>query len=87
MAFLVRDRETDALVRKLARKHGICLTEAVKMAVQGQLQREQESMSLRARIAALRREVLTQPPTGLEADKAFFDDLSGESVACGKLDA
>jgi antitoxin VapB len=78
MAFHVRDRETDALVRELARKHGIGLTEAVKMAVQGQLQREQEAIPLRARIAALRREVLKRPPTGLETDKAFFDDLSGE---------
>ena len=79
MAFHVRDRETDALVRELARKHSVGLTEAVKMAVQSQLQREQESIPLRARISALRREVLKRPATGLEADKAFFDDLSGES--------
>ena len=78
MAFHVRDLETDTLVRELADKHGIGLTEAVKMAVRSQLRREQEAIPLRDRIAVLRREVLKRPPTGLEADKAFFDDLSGE---------
>ncbi|MGD9885462.1 MAG: type II toxin-antitoxin system VapB family antitoxin [Reyranella sp.] len=79
MAFHVRDAETDALVRELAGKHKIGLTEAVRMAVRNELQREQEAVPLRSRIAALRAEVLKRPATGLEADKAFFDDLSGES--------
>ncbi|WP_395708208.1 type II toxin-antitoxin system VapB family antitoxin [Reyranella sp.] len=78
MAFHVRDAETDALVRELAAKHKIGLTEAVRMAVRNELQREQEAVPLKVRIAALRAEVLKRPATGLEADKAFFDDLSGE---------
>jgi antitoxin VapB len=78
MAFHVRDIETDALVRELARKHGIGLTEAVKMAVRNELRREKDAVPLRLRIAALRAEVLKRPATGLEADKAFFDDLSGD---------
>jgi antitoxin VapB len=78
MAFHVRDLETDALVRELARKRGIGLTEAVKMAVRNELQREKDAVPLRQRIATLRAEVLKRPATGLEADKAFFDDLSGD---------
>jgi antitoxin VapB len=78
MAFHVRDAETDALVRELAAKHKIGLTDAVKMAVRSQLQREQDAIPLRLRIATLRSEVLKRPATGLEADKAFFDELSGE---------
>lgn len=76
MAFYVRDIETDALVRELARRRGIGLTEAVKLAVKNELERE--ALSLRTRIAALQAEVLRRPATGLLADKAFFDDLSGE---------
>jgi antitoxin VapB len=78
MAFHVRDLETDALVRELARKHGIGLTEAVRLAVRRELQRDADAVPLRDRIAALRHEVLRRPATGLEADKAFFDELSGE---------
>src|SRR5437868_4142085 len=37
MAFHVRDPETDALVRRLAKKEGVGLTEAVKLAVQAKL--------------------------------------------------
>ena len=78
MAFHVRDRETDMLVRELARRRRIGLTEAVRMAVRHELQREAEAVPLRARIAAMRAEVLKRPATGLAADKPFFDDLSGE---------
>jgi antitoxin VapB len=78
MAFHVRDLETDALVRELAQKHGVGLTAAVRMAVQHELQRELDAVPLRDRIAELRKEVVQRPKTDLEADKAFFDELSGD---------
>ena len=78
MAFHVRDSETDTLVRTLARQRGIGLTEAVRLAVRGELEREARAVPLRDRIAALRADVLRRPETGQDADKAFFDDLSGE---------
>lgn len=78
MAFHVRDSETDSLVRELASRYSIGLTEAVKRAVRHELQRDEEAVPLRERLAALRREVLRRPATGHEADKAFFDDLSGD---------
>lgn len=78
MPFHVRDPETDALVRQLARQRRIGLTDAIKLAVRQELEREAESIPLRDRISTLRAEVLARPPTGQEADKAFFDDLSGE---------
>lgn len=79
MPFHVRDRQTDSLVRELADTWGVGLTEAVKLAVQRELQREREAVPLRTRLGALRAQVLKRPATGLQADKAFFDDLSGES--------
>ncbi len=78
MPFHVRDIETDALVRQLARIKGLGLTETIKWAVRRELTLEAEATPLRERIAALRAEVLRRPATGLEADKAFYDDLSGE---------
>ena len=78
MAIHVRDPETDALVRELARKRGIGLTKAVKQAVSAALRREIQATRLRERIRTLQEKVLSRPPTGLQADKAFYDWLSGE---------
>jgi hypothetical protein len=38
-----------------------------------------EAVPLQDRIAKLRAEVLSRPPTGLVADKRFFDELSADA--------
>jgi antitoxin VapB len=78
MPFHIRDVEADELVRELARRRQIGLTEAVKLAVRNELRREDEAVPLQERIAKLRDEVLSRPATGLVADKQFFDELSGD---------
>lgn len=76
MAFHVRDPETDRLVRELARRRGIGLTEAIKLATRRELEREDNSPEARmARIKALQAEWALLPRSGLEADKAFYDSL------------
>lgn len=77
MPFHIRDPETDALVRRLARKRGCGLTEAVKRAVDAELRRE-ETAPLAERLKALQDKALSRPATGQEADKPFFDWLSGQ---------
>jgi antitoxin VapB len=78
VAFHVRDPETDALVRRLARRKGCGLTEAVKLAVNAELHRESEQLPMMERIRELQRDVARYPDSGLKADKAFYDRLSGE---------
>jgi antitoxin VapB len=78
MAFHVRDKETDALVRKLAERDGIGLTEAVKRAVRHELEREEKKVPLIEKLKPLLDRIDQYPKTGLKADKAFFDDLSGD---------
>jgi antitoxin VapB len=73
----IRDETTSQLVRTLAKRRQIGLTEAVRLAVQNELRRAEEAVPLRDRIAAIRRTIITRPSTGKQADKAFFDDLSG----------
>jgi antitoxin VapB len=76
MAFHVRDRETDALVRKLAAQKGVGLTEAVRLAVTAEIERKEADVQVRLKkIKALTDEIAKRPRTGLKADKAFFDDL------------
>jgi len=79
MAFHIRDPETDARVRQLARERGCGLTEAVKLAVDNELHRG-EAESVRARIAEIQREIAAWPRTGKSADKAFFDEMSGDGA-------
>ncbi|MBX9934455.1 MAG: type II toxin-antitoxin system VapB family antitoxin [Methylobacterium sp.] len=78
MALHIRDEETDRLVRTLAKRKRIPLTEAVKLAVGNELRREDEKLSLWERLKPLRDRIAESPSTGLEADKAFYDELSGD---------
>jgi antitoxin VapB len=77
MSFHVRDPKTDALVRELARKRGVGLTEAIRDAVDAELRRA-ESKTMLEQIHDLQAEIAKRPRSGLKADKAFFDWLSGE---------
>jgi antitoxin VapB len=79
MAFHVRDAETDALVRALARKRGCGLTDAVKQAVAAELRRADAATPLRERLRALQDEIAALPDSGLDADKRFYDELSGHA--------
>ena len=78
MAFHVRDPKTDAVVRELAKRKGVGITEAVREAAEHELEREESKLSLWERTADLRAEVASWPKTGLKADKAFYDSLSDE---------
>ena len=73
-----RSDAVDKLAEKLARRKRVTKTEAVRLALQNELLRLEEAVPLWERLAPLRRKVAAYPDTGLEADKAFFDELSGE---------
>jgi antitoxin VapB len=75
MVLHVRDAKTDALVRELARRRGVSITEAVREAVEDALSREEASMSLWERTADIRMRIANYPSTGETADKAFYDGL------------
>jgi len=79
MAFHVRDPETDALVRALAEKTRLGITETVKLAATEALAaRERARAEKLARMDAILAEFDALPRTGLKADKAFFDSLNDE---------
>lgn len=82
MAFHVRDPETDRVVRELAARKGTTLTEAVREACRAQIKTmtrpERPHAGLRERLKPLLDEMAKYEPTGLEADKAFYDSLNDE---------
>ncbi len=78
MSFYVKDPATDEAVRKLAKIKGKTLTETIREAVERALAEEIGKPSLREKIKAIQDRVAALPDTGLQADKAFYDELSGD---------
>lgn len=78
MAFSVRDEATDKAVRALSERLGAGLTETIYRAVTNEMRRLDDSIPLKDRVRAIQDRIKTYPSTGLQADKAFYDDLSGE---------
>jgi antitoxin VapB len=78
MPLYIKDDTTAKLVAQFAKLRGISKQDAVKIAVQAALDRAAGAVPLRDRFAALRRAHPLPPTTGKSADKAFFDELSGE---------
>ncbi len=81
MALHIRDERTDGLVRELAARKGIGLTEAVREAVENELAKERGKIPLAQRIKDITDRIANAPETGSKADKAFFDDLWGQGGA------
>ena len=75
----IKDDLTAQLVAQLAKLRGISKQDAVKLAVQAELDRAEETIPLRERFAALRAAHPLPASTGKAADKAFFDELSGDT--------
>jgi antitoxin VapB len=78
MPLYIKDDATAELVGELAKRRGISKQDAVRLAVSAELKREDEKVSLRERVEKLWKEHPLPPKTGEVADKAFFDELSGE---------
>ena len=74
----IKDDQTAELVARLAKRRGLSKQEAVRQAVSAELKRIEEDVTLRDRLKKFWQENPLPPSTGLAADKAFFDDLSGE---------
>ena len=78
MPLNIRNEAVNQLARKLAARKHMNKTDAVKLALENELRRMDEALPLRERLRPLQDRVLARPATGLEADKAFYDELSGD---------
>jgi antitoxin VapB len=79
MPLNIRNEAVNRLATKLAARKRINKTEAVKLALENELRRMDEALPLRERLRPLQNRVLSRPATGLQADKAFYDELSGDA--------
>ena len=77
----IKDAETAAAVARVAKRLGTSKTQAVRDAirrVEDDLDKASPRRNLREWMREYREKHPLPPPTGLNADKAFFDWLSGE---------
>ena len=77
----IKDNETAELATELAVRLGVTKTEVVRDLLRkrkAELASENRISSLRERLRAWREAHPLGEPTGLEADKAFYDSLNDE---------
>ena len=74
----IKDERTSALVDQLARLRGTSKTEAVRSAVEAELARSRRTVTPRERLEDFYRRYPLPESSGRTADKAFFDELSGD---------
>ena len=81
MTIYLKDEATSMAVRKLAKLRGTTLTEAVRLAVAEAIAKEHQPKrrdKVLEKLKVLQDKIAARPSTGLKADKAFFDELSGD---------
>jgi antitoxin VapB len=74
----IRNRRVVDLAAKLATIRHSTKTDAVLSALENELARIEGEKSLAERLKPLQERIASVPRTGLEADKDFYDDLSGD---------
>ena len=74
----IRSDYVNDLAEKLAGLKHLTKTDAVKLALENELRRIEDEKPLLERLKPIMDRVASWPATGLEADKAFYDDLSGD---------
>ena len=78
MPLNIRNERVNQLAEELAAKKHVNKTEAVLLALEGELRRHDEKLPLAARLKPLQRRIAAPPDNEVVLDKAFFDELSGD---------
>jgi antitoxin VapB len=78
MPLNIRNEMVNQLAGRVAARRRVSKTEAVRVALENELRRLDRTTPLRERVRPLQERVLSWPSSGLEADKAFYDELSGD---------
>jgi antitoxin VapB len=79
MPLNIRNEVVNRLAERLAIRKRINKTDAVRITQENELRRLDEAVPLRDHLRPLQERILSRPATGLEADKAFYDELSEDA--------
>ncbi|MGE8127349.1 type II toxin-antitoxin system VapB family antitoxin [Methylobacterium sp. NPDC080182] len=76
MPLNIRSEVVNQLAEKLASRAGVSKTEAVRIALQNELDRREESLTeFLEKIRPIQEALAAYPKTGRKADKTFYDSL------------
>ncbi|GLS45078.1 type II toxin-antitoxin system VapB family antitoxin [Methylobacterium brachythecii] len=78
MPLNIRSEEVNRLADKLASLLKVSKTEAVRIALTNELTLRDKRPSLQERLKPMQEAFAAYPRTGLQADKAIFDEMNGE---------
>ena len=79
MGISIKNEKVEALARRLAQKHGTGITEIIEVALEEKAKRDEEvELPLWERIKPLQERIAKLPKTGVRADRAFFNKMTGE---------
>ncbi len=81
MALHIQDKETDRVVREFARRRGVGITDAVRVAVEEATRHERKDVeALKRKIEPILEQIRAQRKRKFspEEDKAFMDEMWGE---------
>ncbi len=76
MPLNIRNEQVNRLAEALADRLRLSKTEAVKLALENELDRLNQAIPLKERLRPIQDRIRKRPATGLEAGKDFYDDLS-----------
>jgi antitoxin VapB len=82
-SLFIKDQEANALAEELARRRGMTKTAAVKLALTQELSRDAQDARAERQLPDIMEQFWRDhpwllEPTGLVADKAFYDSLNDE---------
>lgn len=78
MAYHIKDKATDRLIRELATLKGKPIVDAIREACANEIARQRQTIPLAQRLKPIQQKIAAASRTDSIADKAFFDDLSGD---------
>ena len=77
MPLNIRNEHVNELAHKLAVRKNVSKTIAVKVALENELSRLDENLTLSQRLKPLVHRISAYEDSGQQADKQFFDDING----------
>lgn len=78
MGLSIKNPDVERLARILARQTGLSVTQAIHDALREKLERDQVHPRLAELVKPVQQRIAGYGRTGMIADKAFYDELSGE---------
>ncbi|MGE3245946.1 MAG: type II toxin-antitoxin system VapB family antitoxin [Beijerinckiaceae bacterium] len=78
MGLSIKNADVEKLARELARRRDMGVTEVIHAALTEMAERDRARLPLAERLKPLQERIAGAGATGLKADKAFYNALSGE---------